>query len=137
MTQIRSIPLPSRRSGELGVHSLNHFALTVPDLTVADRFYRSFGLNVSKQGSGVALHTEASDTPWGLVIEDKGKRLHHLSFGIFEDDLTAFKRRLEERRIDLLNPPPGFESNGIWFRDHDGLLIEIRVGGKRSPDHKS
>ena len=24
--------------------------------------------------------------------------------------------------------------NGIWFRDHDGVLVEIKVAAKSSPD---
>jgi hypothetical protein len=33
----------------------------------------------------------------------------------------------------LIDPPPGFESNGFWFRNHEGVLIEVRVGPKVSP----
>jgi catechol 2,3-dioxygenase len=40
-------------------------------------------------------------------------------------------------RIDRLDPPKGFESNGLWFRDPDGTLIEIRVAEKSSPNEKS
>jgi catechol 2,3-dioxygenase-like lactoylglutathione lyase family enzyme len=137
VTEIRRIPMPARRPGELGVHSLNHFALTVPDLGAAERFYTKFGLDVRERTSGLALHTGDSGPAWGLVTEDGQKQLQHLSFGIFEDDWKAFKLRLEGLKIDRLDPPPEFEGDGFWFRDPDGLLIEVRAGQKRSPDAKT
>jgi hypothetical protein len=50
MTQIRSMtpPIP-RRSGELGVHSLDHFNLLVPDVADAEKFYGLFGLNTKEE----------------------------------------------------------------------------------------
>ena len=45
MTQIRSMTQPvPRRPGELGVHSLDHFSLVVPDVADAEKFYGLFGL---------------------------------------------------------------------------------------------
>ena len=40
-------------------------------------------------------------------------------------------------RLDRLDPPKGFESNGIWLRDPSGMLVEIRVAEKSSPNEKS
>ena len=40
-------------------------------------------------------------------------------------------------RIERLDPPAGFESNGLWFRDHNGVPVEIRVAEKSSPNAKS
>jgi hypothetical protein len=38
--KIRSRALIMKWPGELGVHSLDHFALTVPDMKVAQNFMR-------------------------------------------------------------------------------------------------
>jgi catechol-2,3-dioxygenase len=46
-----------RRPGVLGVHSLDHFALTVPDLAEAAAFYTTFGLDVRPEGTGAAIYT--------------------------------------------------------------------------------
>ena len=55
MTQIRSMAQPvQRRPGELGVHSLDHFVLAVPDLKPAQGFYESFGLNLRADGNALA-----------------------------------------------------------------------------------
>ena len=51
--------------------------------------------------------------------------------------MSRFRERLEKLRIERLDPPKGFESNGLWFRDPDGTLIEIRVAEKSSPNEKA
>ena len=32
--------------------------------------------------------------------------------------------------VKRLDPPPGVETNGLWFHDHDGNLVEIKVATK-------
>jgi catechol-2,3-dioxygenase len=72
------------------------------------------------------------------VVEGaKVKALHHLSFGCYAGDIARLKTRIEEQGIKLIDPPPGFESNGFWFRNHEGVLIEVKVGPKVSPDRKA
>ncbi len=138
MTQIRSLAEPApRRPGELGVHSVDHFALAVPDLADAEKFYGAFGLDVRAENSALGIYTRGHPHRWGAVVEGARKKLHHLSFGVFEDDMARFQERLKARGIARLDPPPGFESNGIWLRDHDGNLIELRVAEKVSPNEKS
>ena len=36
-----------------------------------------------------------------------------------------------------MDAPAGFDSNGVWFYDHNGVLIEVKVAEKSSPDEKS
>jgi len=43
MTQIRSVAQTPRRPNELGVHSLDHFTLVMPDLAQAESFYGTSG----------------------------------------------------------------------------------------------
>jgi catechol 2,3-dioxygenase len=71
-----------------------------------------------------------------VVTEGAKKQLGHVSYGCFEDDFPKFRVRLEKMRIERTDPPRGFESDGLWFRDPDGLLLEIRIGDKRSPNAK-
>ena len=67
----------------------------------------------------------------------KTKALHHLSFGCYAEDLPRLKARIEGNGVKLIDPPPGFESNGFWFRNHENVLIEVKVAPKVSPDSKS
>lgn len=136
MTEIRKIA-PTRRAGELGIHSVDHFSLAVPDLVEGAKFYAALGLDVKAEGNTVGLYTHGNSHCWGRLIEGPRKQIAHLSFAVFEDDLPRFKKRIEENGIKLLDPPKGRESNGLWFRDNDGKLVEIRVAEKTSPNAKS
>jgi catechol 2,3-dioxygenase-like lactoylglutathione lyase family enzyme len=60
-----------------------------------------------------------------------------MSFGAYEDDFDKFSERLQAMEITRLDPPSGADSNGLWFQDHDGNLVEIKVAAKSSPDEKS
>jgi catechol 2,3-dioxygenase-like lactoylglutathione lyase family enzyme len=136
MTQIKGYVPPSRRPGELGVHSIDHFSLNLPDLAVAEEFYRSFGVDVEARPGQLILRAAGSSHPSGVIAEGPHKGVRYLSFGAFEDDFPRFRDRLEQLRIPRLDPPPGYPSNGLWFRDPDGNLIEIKVGEKTSPSEK-
>jgi len=80
----------NRRADVLGVHSLDHFSLTVPDLAQAQKFYTSFGLDVRNARSGFDLHTTGHKHRWGTFREGPQKKLNHLSFGAFADDMRRF-----------------------------------------------
>lgn len=137
MTEIQGYIKPSRRPGELGIHSLDHFHFVVPDLAVAQNFYTEFGLDVAQRGNTLTLGTFGHPHTWGSIGEGARKKHSYLSFGAFEDDIDGFARRLQEMGIRRLDPPPGMPSNGIWFHDHDGNLVEIKVAPKTSPDEPS
>ena len=47
----------SRRPGQFGVHSLDHFSFTVPDVAQAEKFYSLFGLNTKEEDGKLALYT--------------------------------------------------------------------------------
>jgi catechol 2,3-dioxygenase-like lactoylglutathione lyase family enzyme len=137
MTAIRGHINPSAKSGDLGVHSLDQFVFGVPDLKEAEKFYSAFGLDVSSKGNSLALNTFGHEHQWGSVVESPRKALHHLSFGCFAEDVQRMKAHIEGNGIELVDPPPGFESNGFWFFGHDNVLIEIKVAAKSSPDQKA
>jgi catechol 2,3-dioxygenase-like lactoylglutathione lyase family enzyme len=137
MTQIGGFKEAVRRPGVLGVHSLDHFALTVPDAAQAAEFYNAFGLDARAEHGGVALRTHGGQHRWGMLQEGRHKKLQYLSFGAYEDDLPRFRERLRQMGVELLPSPAGLESNGVWLRDPNGLPIEIRVAEKTSPSTKS
>src|SRR5213596_1333458 len=114
MTQIRQFGQPApRRPGELGVHSLDRFNFSVPDVEAARKFYASFGLDVRAEGGALNIHTHGHPHRWGSVVEGPRKKLQFISFGAFEDDFARFRERLEALRIARIDPPPGAESNGL------------------------
>lgn len=137
MTQIEGFVKPYKRPGQLGVHSLDQFHIVVPDLTVADKFYSEFGLKTEGHGNILTLGTHGHTHTWGSIGEGPRKKHSHVSFGAYEEDIDRFAEHLQTLGIKRLDPPPGIESNGLWFRDHEGSLLEIKVAPKSSPDEKS
>ena len=136
MTAIKGYVPATVDPSALGVHSLDQFVLTVPDLEPAERFYGEFGLDVATAGNGLTLRTGANDHAWGLLVEGRRKQLHHLSFGCYPDDLARLQERAQAGGADIVAPPAGFESNGFWLRDPAGLLIEVKAAPKVSPARK-
>ncbi|MDR3497850.1 MAG: VOC family protein [Parvibaculum sp.] len=126
-----------RRPGSIGVHSIDHFGLLVPDMNVAQRFYEQFGLSVRSERARLTLSTHHDPHRWGVISEGPAKRLSYLSFGIFEDDEPAIADKLLSAGVKPIEAPPGAEPGGWWIAGFDKLPINLRVAGKRSPNEKS
>src|ERR1700727_2488318 len=136
MTMIRSFTPQARRPGELGVHSLDHFSVSVPKMSVAEEFYSAFGLDLKPDGNHLGIATFGGPHRWGVLTEGPSKKLQYISFGAFEDDMAALRTRVESSGVKLLDPPPGFDSSGFWFADPDNILIEVKIAEKSSPNQK-
>jgi len=125
-----------RRKGALGVHSVNRFVFTVPDLDEAERFYAAFGLDTRRKGNQLDLHTFGHTHCWGSVIANgQPKKLQYLSFGIYEEDRAAFEQRARQR--GAVEAHPLSDGSGVWLTDGDGTPVQIVVAPKVSPSVKS
>ena len=128
----------ARRAGVVAAHSLDHFSLSVPDLDEAAIFYERFGLDPKANGNALDLYAAGNPHRWGRYHAEPSKVLNYLSFGVYEDDLPAFRKRLADHQIALVAPPPhAFDDSGLWFHDDDENVIELRVAEKCSPDAKA
>lgn len=127
----------SYRTGALGVHSMDHFAFTVPDLSEAQAFYSAFGLDARAEGNSLGIYTFDNPHRWAVLSEGPRKKFQHLSFGVYEDDFDAFRDRLKRLNIPTIAPPSGGESNGVWFRDEDGNKVEVAVRPRSAPTEKA
>ena len=136
MTHIQGHIAACRRPGELGVHSLDHFHLEVPDLKDVENFYGEFGLDLRPRGGRIEAYTFGHTHRWGTFGEGTRKKIGYLSFACFEEDLAGFRAHLDKLGVRRLDPPKGVDSNGMWFLDNDGRPIEIKVAEKSSPDTK-
>ncbi len=86
MTAIRNAIKPTRRPGELGVHSVDRFHFAVPDLALAKTFYGEFGLDLGEDGNLIAMKTCGNPHVWVTIGEGPRKKL-----GIFR---SARSRRI-------------------------------------------
>ena len=139
MTQIRSMAQPAqRRPGELGVHSLDHFNFVVPDVAEAEKFYGLFGLDTKEEGgqalrsTPTAIRTAGAPSPKARArnsITSRSPR-SRTTCRAFASGWTSCGSSGSTRRR-------ASSSNGLWFRDPDGTLVEIRVAEKSSPNSKA
>jgi catechol 2,3-dioxygenase-like lactoylglutathione lyase family enzyme len=129
-------PAPIRRRDALGVHSLDRFVFSVPDLALAERFYRAFGLDAHRDGSRLDLGTRGEPHRWASVHGNgQPKRLQYLRFGAFDEDFDAIAHRI--RAAGTCEPHPLSDSAGVWTRDPDGTPIQVIAAPKVSPSLKS
>jgi len=127
----------TRRAGVLGVHSLDRFVFTVPELGAAERFYSAFGLDVRRSGNRLDLHTVGHAQRWGTVVAGGGaKKLQYLSLGIYADDEPAFRERIQRFGL-ACEPHPLADAPGLWLRSPDGVPLQLVVAEKCSPANKS
>jgi catechol 2,3-dioxygenase len=124
------------RTSEIGVHSLDHFVLDVPDLGAARTFYGGFGLDVRDEGDDLGLYAFESAHRWARVRRGPRKQLHSLTFGAYADDMPRFAERLATLGVERIDSPTAGDRDALWFRDHDGRAVAIAVAAKCSPDAK-
>src|ERR1700733_9004767 len=93
MTAILRAIKPTRRPGELGVHSVDRFHFAVPDLAIAKNFYGEFGLTIDEDGGLLAMKTPGNPHVWVTLSEGSRKKLGHISLGAFEDVLERLRER--------------------------------------------
>ena len=130
--------IAGRRANVLGVHSIDHFAVEVPDLDEARRFYTLFGLDVREADGRLELYAQGHPHRWAVLSQaGDAKRLRYLSFGIFADEEETFRGHLERAGVEFIPAPDNAEAKGIWFRGFDGLPINVRVAEKATPAEKS
>lgn len=118
-----------------GVHSIDHFALIVPDLNQAAQFCASFGLDVERRAEALSLRAAGDDHVWARILPGDRKQLAYLSFNCYEADLEQLRLRVESAGALAAEPHARHRyPDGFWARDPDGNLLQIRIGEKTSPD---
>ena len=131
MTAIQGFIPASRRPGELGIHSLDRFLFSVPDLAVAQRFYSEFGLDIQTSGSVLTMGTYDHPHVWGTISEGPRKKFGYCSFGAFEDDIDRLRqpacRNMKIKRRDS-HRASNLTVFGLTITDGD--LIEVKSSGK-------
>ena len=119
------------------IHSLDHFALRVPDLGLAASFYEAFGLSVARVGEVLTLKSAGSGHVWARIVQGASKGLAWLSFGCSDTDYRGLLRQLEAAGAQRQDGPREAESGGSWYADPDGNLLQIKVGPKVSPSSRN
>jgi catechol 2,3-dioxygenase-like lactoylglutathione lyase family enzyme len=129
--------MSNKRSGALGVHSIDHFGLQVPDLEEARTFYTAFGLEVRDHEAGLRLFTHGHNQCWARITQGPHKQLRYLSFGVYPDDEATLLERLKGNGTQTRAVVPGGPDCGTWITGFDGLPIHLCVAEKCSPDTRT
>jgi catechol 2,3-dioxygenase-like lactoylglutathione lyase family enzyme len=109
------------------IRSLQHVGLAVPNLEVGRRFYTAFGLESNERGNELALRCAGRAQDQIRLLQGPKKKLAWVSFGTAAAELPALKRALESRGAPFVEAPVREDADGIWFRDPDGDVINVRV----------
>lgn len=126
-----------KRAGALGVHSIDHFGMQVPDLKVAKDFYDAFGLDVRETEAGLELWAFGNPHCWARIAEGPVKQLRYLSFGIYAEDENAIAAHLRDQGATVIEALPDAPKDGLWIEGFDGLPLHVAVANKCSPDAKT
>ena len=111
----------------MAVQSFLHYALTVPDLSVGQDFYTDFGFtDTTGPSNSVRLRPTATDRDQVLLYEGPKKHLHHLAFGATGAEFDEVRTNLRNAGVREIDPPADDAGGGIWFRDLDGNLVNVR-----------
>lgn len=117
------------------VHSIDHYALLVPDIAAAEAFTTAFGLTVHCKDQSADV-VAGDGHVWAKYYQGARRTLAYLSFNCFVEDFQNLRKQIGE--ICSLETSGDFvTSEGIWFRDCDGNLLQVKIGRKTSPDAKS
>ncbi len=105
-------------SARYGVHSIDHFALQVPDLEQAERFLRAFGLEVAHAGGALELRCAGDDHCWSRIVGGGPKQLAYLSLNCYEDEFDAIREQALAAGARPAAPGAHGESgdSGSWTR---------------------
>jgi catechol 2,3-dioxygenase-like lactoylglutathione lyase family enzyme len=122
------------------VRNLQHIALAVPDASVGERFYTEFGMEARDQGNRIAMRCLGREQDQVILLDGPKKAMHHISFGTREQEFGELKQRLEKNAVKLLDAPKETPGEGLWFRDPDGLLVNVKIAEptpwRTAPDWK-
>ena len=109
------------------IRSLQHVALTVPDIAAGKAFYSTMGLEARMAGEDVIFRCAGRAQDQLRLVPGDKKGLAWVCWGTREAELTHLWGRLRRAGLLLEDPPREALDEGLWFRDPDGVLLNLRA----------
>ena len=107
------------------ISGLHHYALAVPDLTVADEFLRDFGLETADKNGALVAACPGRDQEQVRMVAGPAKRLQHVSFTLAAGTIDTVREAVDRAGTPLTEPPAGADEQGLWLRDPDGTPVQL------------
>ena len=127
----------SRRTGAVGVHSVNRVVYSVPELDEAQRFYTAFGLDNRREGDRLDLYMFGHSALLGIGLRQwrqrqaaRVRQLRHL-----RGRRAVFRERVERRGIGCAAHPLA-DGTGLWLRIPTACRCSWLWSRKVSPSAK-
>jgi catechol 2,3-dioxygenase-like lactoylglutathione lyase family enzyme len=133
------LPLGRQPYPAAGIHSIDHFALTVPDLDEAERFLNAFSLRTKRNPHDLEVRAHGDEHLWCRILQGKDPKKHlaYVSLGCYPSDIDTLRAQVESAGGSITAPASPALADGFWFRDIDGTLIQVKVALKTMPDSKA
>jgi len=109
------------------IRSLQYVALNCPDMTEGTRFYDAMGLEKHAEGGHTVYRCVGRAQDQVRLVPGEKKGIAWVSWGTRPGEIDALSRNLDKANVPMAAAPPGIENNGLWFRDPDGILVNIIV----------
>jgi len=121
-----------------GIHSIDHFALRVPDLAAAKHFYEAFGLQATERDGVLWLQTPGTNHVWAQIYAGGAKQLAYLCLNCYASDFPDIVEQIHTAGGTPADAwPQARHDGGFWFYDPEGNMLQLRAGEKTTPDAAS
>lgn len=112
------------------IRSLQYVALAVPDPEAGRAFYTTMGLEARDEGQDVVFRCPGRAQDQIRLVPAERKSIAWVSWGTRRDELAPLARRLEAARVPAAPAPAGIAPDGLWFRDPDGILVNVKAAAE-------
>jgi catechol 2,3-dioxygenase-like lactoylglutathione lyase family enzyme len=109
------------------IRSLQHVALYVPDIEAGRAFYTAMGLEARMEGTHLVFRCPGRAQDQLRLIPGRSKSIAWVCWGTREAELKPLTERLRRSNVMLAPPPAEADPEGIWLRDPDGVLLNIKA----------
>jgi catechol 2,3-dioxygenase-like lactoylglutathione lyase family enzyme len=114
------------------IRSLQHVALTVPDIEAGRAFYTKMGLEARSDGSHLVFRCPGRDQDQLRLIPGRTKSIAWICWGTQDAEFCLLRDSLAKARRPLAPPPADADPEGIWLRDPDGILLNVKAAAEAS-----
>ena len=109
------------------IRSLQHVALTVPDLKAGRDFFTTMGLEARQEADDLVFRCAGREQDQLRLMPGAPKGIAWVAWGTHAEEFAPLVGRLTRAGVALLDAPPNAPAGGVWVRDPDGVLLNLRI----------